>query len=103
MYLIKTEVGRGYSVEYPEFEGYGCGMINGFYLHLAECVREYFEALVKEDRHNICRCRFSVDGSEDTVAVTVALTLRRGGKKLSEKALIHRWRLWMGKGWAITT
>ncbi len=92
MYLRKNEVGRGYTVEYPEFEGDGCSIINDFYAHLAVCAKEYFESIIAEDRHSVCRCRFSVEESEDMLTVTVTLTLRRSGKKISEKELIHRWK-----------
>ena len=92
LYLRKTEAGRGYTVEYPECEGDGCDIINDFYLHLAKCVREYFESVINEDRHSVCRCRFSVSEAEPLLIVTVTLTLRRSGKKISEKTLTHKWR-----------
>ena len=101
MYCTKTDGGRCYTVEYPEFEGDGCTVINDFYRHLALCAAEYFGALTQEIGHSICRCRFSAEESDDSIAVTVVLTLRQSGRRICEKTLSHRWRMCCGRDWLL--
>ena len=97
MYQTKTAVGRGYTVMYPVFEGEGYGTVNRFYESFRDLAAEYFESLVAQDRHSVCRSAFSVEDDGDVFEVRLTLTLRRCGKRCGEKTLTHRWRRWAGR------
>ena len=97
MYITKTAAGRGYTVAYPEFDEAGCGTLNRFYESFRDCAAGYFESLTAADRRLVCRCTFSVDGTDCGFTVVFRLTLRKCGRRCGEKILTHIWRRFDGR------
>lgn len=93
MYKTKILAGRGYTVEYPEFDGEA--LANRFYRHLGEVTEEYFFALT-DDRY-VCRAAFTVEDSGEYFTVEYTLTIRRCGKRCVTKTISHKWQRWHGR------
>ena len=97
MYETKNAGGRGYTIAFPVFVGDGTAVVNRFYETLSESAAEYFESIIAADKHAVCRLSFTVHEEEDGFTVKTVAILRKSGRKCSERTLIHRWKLWLGK------
>lgn len=98
MYTIKTVSGKSYFLAYPKFRGNGYEITNAFYEEFAKVTSEYFSELTAEDRQTVCRSLVSVAEEKDGFTVSIRLLLRRSGKKCGDKTLIHKWKVFHGKG-----
>ena len=93
LYKTKILAGRGYTVEYPEFEGES--LANRFYEHLGQVTEEYFFSLT-DDRY-VCRAAFTVEDADEYFTVEYTLTIRRCGKRCGTKTIAHKWQRWQGR------
>ena len=82
--------GRGWRVTTPSFPE--CAAMDSFYAEAHRLIEADFSTLRERSMRGICAADFAVREDGGTTEVTLRLRLRRDGRWVREKTVVHRWR-----------